>query len=231
MTTASNASTVVPPESWRGRLGVVRGAAIALYALLSANIAVAAIAFSDELDRHSLYERAKSKPWTITLSEVHAAEHRLDTVNVIALSVVIATAVAFALWAWAAYSRLGELGYERRSSSAWAVAAWFVPIANLFMPKRIVNDLVDAEVSRRGVSAETVSLRRWATAWWVAWLASLGAGFVANSMDKNVKTIDDALGASAAYLARNVVFVVAAVLAIFAVGFITHQQRELTSVR
>jgi hypothetical protein len=231
MTTASSSSNIVPAESRRRHLGVVRGAAIALYTLLSANIALAVVGFSAELDHHSLFERAKSEPWTITLREVHAAEQRVDTVNAIAIGLLVSTAVAFALWAWAAYARLGELGYERRYSSAWAGAAWFVPIANLFMPKRIVNDLVDAEVSRRGVTTETVSLRRWATAWWTAWLASVGLGFVAHGMENNAKTIDDALGASNAYMVRDVVFVVAAVLAIFAVAFVTRQQRELTSVR
>jgi Domain of unknown function (DUF4328) len=231
MTTASSSSNVVPSESGRDRLGVVRGAAVSLYALLSVNIVVAAVSFSDELDRHSLYERAKSKPWTITLGEVHAAQERIDSVHAITIGVLVATGVAFAIWLWAAYSRLGALGYERRYGSGWALGAWFLPIANLFIPKRIVNDLVDADVSRRGVTTETVSLRRWATAWWTAWLVSLGVGFVTHGMENNAKTIDDALGASTAYMVRDVVFAVAAVLAIFAVVFVTHQQRELTSVR
>src|SRR5215212_2388269 len=117
MTSASASSNVAPGTSKVDRLRVLRGAAVALYTLLAADIAVAAIAFSDELDRHSLYERAKSKPWTIMLSDVRAAEHRVDTINAIAIGLFIVTAVAFALWTWAAYSRLGELGYERRYGS------------------------------------------------------------------------------------------------------------------
>jgi hypothetical protein len=231
MTIEPDSNSVVPLESGRDRLRVVRGAAIALYALLSANIAFAAIAFGHELDRHSLFERAKSKPWTITLDEVRAVNDRVDALNAIFLGLVVATAIAFAVWTWAAYSRLGALGYERRYSSTWAAGGWFVPFANLFIPKRIVNDLVDAEVPRRGVTAATVTLRRWTMAWWVAWIASLAFGWVVNNMDDNVKTIDDGLNASSAFMLRSVVLAVAAVLAILAVCFVTRQQRALSSVR
>ncbi len=224
-------SSPVLPTARPDRLLVVRGAAIALYVLLSANIAVAVIAFSDELDRHSLYERVKSKPWTITFREVNAAQHRVDTVNAIAIGLVVATAVGFALWAWAAYSRLGALGYERRSSSAWALGAWFLPVANLFIPKRIVNDLVEADVPRHGVTMTTVWTRRWVTAWWAAWIASLAVGFTVNRMADNAKTVDAALSASNAFMVRSAVLVVAAVLAIVAVCTVTLQQRDLSSVR
>lgn len=230
MSIETNSSPVLPTAR-PDRLLVVRGAAIALYALLSANIAVAVIAFSDELDRHSLYERAGSKPWTITLSEVNAAQHRVDTVNGIKIGLIVTTAVGFALWAWAAYSRLGALGYERRYSSGWALGAWFLPVANLFIPKRIVNDLVEAEVSRHGVTMTTIWTRRWVTAWWVAWIASLAVGFVVNRMSENATTLDTALSASNAFMFRSAVLVVAAVLAIVAVCTVTLQQRQLSSVR
>jgi hypothetical protein len=215
----------------RDRLGIMRGAAISLYVLLSINIAMAVVAFTDELDRHSLYERAKSKPWTITVSDVHAAQDRVDTVNAIAIGVLVATALAFAIWAWAAYSRLGALGYERRYGSGWALGAWFLPVANLFIPKRIVNDLVEADVSRRGVTMATVTLRRWTTAWWAAWVVSLGIGFVTNGLSNSAKTIDEALNASTAFMVRSVVIAVAAALAVVVVRLVTRQQRDLSPVR
>jgi hypothetical protein len=231
MTTASPSDHVVPVESGRDRLRILRGASVALYTLLSLDLVLTVVAFRDEVDRHSLYQRVKSKPWTVTLAEARAVEHRVDTVNAISLVLFVATAVGFAVWLWAAYSRLGELGYDRRHGSGWAIGAWFLPVANLFMPRRIVNDLVDAEVSRHGETMSTVSLRRWTTAWWMTWLVAIGVGCVVNSMNSRAQTVDAALSASVGFMVRCVAFAAAAVLAIVAVRLVTRQQRELTSVR
>jgi hypothetical protein len=73
----------------------------------------------------------------------------------------------------------------------------------------------------------TVSLHRWMIAWWMAWILALIVGFVSNSMQRNATTLDAALGASNAFMARCVALIVAAVLAICMVHFFTKRQREL----
>jgi hypothetical protein len=226
MTHAQHSTDTAPRTRATGTT-LLRSASIALYVFLGFDIVVAALAFSDETDRHSLYERARSKPWTITLGEIRSAQDRVDLVNAIAIAASIATVVAFALWTWAAYSRLATLRYERRYSTAWAVAAWFVPFVNFVVPKRVVTDLVDVDEERNGVTTTTVSLHRWAIAWWGAWILALLVGVVSNSMQKNAKTIDDALGASNAFMVRCAFLVIAAVLGICMVCFVTRRQREL----
>src|SRR5206468_2641399 len=84
---------VVPVESCGDRLRILRGASVALYTLLSLDLVLTVVAFRDEVDRHSLYQRVKSKPWTVTLAEARAVEHRVDTVNAISLVLLVAIGV------------------------------------------------------------------------------------------------------------------------------------------
>jgi hypothetical protein len=217
----------IAPRTRRSGTALLRSASIGLTVMLGIDIVVAALAFSDETDRHRLYERAQSKPWTITIDEVRAAQDRVDTVNAIAIAAGIATAVAFALWTWTAYSRLATLRYERRYSTAWAVVAWFIPFVNFVVPKRVVTDLVDVDEECNGVTTTTASLHRWTIAWWGAWILTLIVGFVTNSMQNNATTLDAALEASNAFMARCVFLVIAAAVGIGMVHFVTQRQREL----
>jgi hypothetical protein len=216
---------------WRDRLFAFRGAAFALYGLLGVNIVVAAAAFATCVDQRSLLTKVRTEPWTVTLDQVHTVADRTDVVNGFAIGTVVLTAIAFAVWTWLAYSRLAEFGYARRLGAGWALGAWFVPVANLYLPKRIIDDLVDAGTSPESLTAETVSLRRWTTAWWAAWIITVISGFVARNMQGNAKTIDTAMSAATAYMVRDVLVVVSAMLAIVAVHRVTRQQRELVVSR
>ena len=136
MTNAANPNSIDTTDTLaRGSgTGFLRSAAIGLYVCLGIDVVVAAVAFSDETDRHPLYERAQSKPWTVTVTQVRDAQDRVDMMNGVMITVGIATVVAFVLWTWAAYSRLATLRYERRYSTAWAVGVWFVPFVNFVVP-------------------------------------------------------------------------------------------------
>lgn len=49
--------------------------------------------------------------------------------------------VLWLMWFAAAVERLPSLGIQPRQTAAMSVVWWFIPIANLFMPKRTTNDL------------------------------------------------------------------------------------------
>jgi hypothetical protein len=144
---------------------------------------------------------------------------------------MVAVAIGFAVWSWLAYSRIVELGYEHRLRPGWALGAWFIPFANLYLPKRIIDDLVDAGSSPEAVTTATISLRRWTTAWWASWVVTFVSGVIAHQMEKNAKTLDAAMAATTAYMVRDVLLLVAAVLAIVSVHRMTRQQRALAVAR
>lgn len=60
---------------------------------------------------------------------------------VLALVACLPSLILWLIWYAAAVSRLPALGIAPRQSPGASVVWWFVPIANLFMPKRTTNDL------------------------------------------------------------------------------------------
>ena len=110
--------------------------------------------------------------------------------------------------------RLGRRQPERYIGLGWAIAAWFVPIVNLFLPKRIVGELIHGATAGPDDLPTVVRLNRWTTAWWTSWLLTLAAGVIAHLASNSADTANRALGATWTYLVRDVLLVVSAVLAI-----------------
>jgi Domain of unknown function (DUF4328) len=198
-----------------------------VYVLLGANIALAAVAFVAGMDLHSFYERAKSRPWTLTLAQLRHEQARADTINAIAVALMVATAIAFAIWTWLAYSRVAAQGYEHRFARGWAAGGWFVPFVNLYRPKQIIDEIVDAGRS----TGEVVVVRRWTTAWWAAWIVTLVGGWIVSVMETSATKVDDAMGAVTAVMVRDVMLALTAVLAVVSVHHITRQLRALDARR
>ena len=210
-------------RAWRA----LNAAAFALYGLLAANIAVAAVAMAVTLDQRSLLVQYRNRPSSVTVGDVDALQHRVDSINGIGTWLIVATAVGFATWATWAYARLGRRQPERYLGLGWAIAAWFVPIVNLFLPKRIVGELVHGATAGPDDLPTVVRLNRWTAAWWTSWLLTLAAGVIAHLASNSADTADRALGATWTYLVRDVLLVVAALLAIRCVQLLTARSRSL----
>ncbi len=78
-----------------------------------------------------------------------------------ALAVVVVTTVH------RAHRNLARLRLQTSMKGGWVIAGWFVPFANLILPRRAVRDVVDA--------GEALDGSRWGSrmvdVWWIAWLA------------------------------------------------------------
>jgi hypothetical protein len=53
----------------------------------------------------------------------------------------VSSGLLFSVWMFAAYHDVGALGVRRRWATGWAVGSWLVPLANLWWPKRIVDEM------------------------------------------------------------------------------------------
>lgn len=109
------------------------------------------------------------------LASVSRIDRLLITVmNPAALAQVIILCVALPLFVFWIYRMqvntfaLGILGL--RYTPAWAVGWCFVPIANLWMPYRVMRDLWCA--NRNPGEWQYDSPSRWLIVWWLLWLAS-----------------------------------------------------------
>ena len=77
--------------------------------------------------------------------------------------------------------------FERRYSRGMAVGGWFIPIGNLFVPKRLISEIeqvvsVGANPEKSGFSFKSQSIRASGTWWWGLWMASAVVGRAASSI-------------------------------------------------
>lgn len=93
----------------------------------------------------------------------------LDLAGAPYLVALLAAAVLVIIWTWRVRKNLDAFpGAEPTSSAGWAIAGWLVPVANLFMPYRVV-----ANVARDSLWKFTTP---WlVNLWWGAWLVYLFA--------------------------------------------------------
>jgi uncharacterized protein DUF4328 len=158
-----------PPSAAAAPTGVMRdfepidGKARVAIVLLALSMAGAALRVP------LLFDRAAS---TAALRESNSTLIGLSTFSSL---VFVGAIIAFAVWFKAAYDNLGPFGATNlRYTPGWAIGGWFIPIANLFIPKQIANDIWRASDPNLPVDQG----ERWKlepkpallNVWWMAWI-------------------------------------------------------------
>lgn len=111
--------------------------------------------------------------------------------------------------------------FGHSKSRAWAGWGWFVPVVNLWFPRRVMLDIWEAS-GPVGVRSATGLVNAWWTFWIIGLIADR-AGFTAYRRAETAQEIHDAVGQ---VMFADVVDVVAAVLAILVVLKLTRMQNE-----
>jgi hypothetical protein len=107
--------------------------------------------------------------------ERHAADALLGAAALVFLALLVATGIAFIVWMWRSAKNNELLDRIRpRYTSGWSIGGWFIPIANLWIPVRIMHDLWQGSDPEVGNYSSWRGLRRtpligW---WWGLYLAS-----------------------------------------------------------
>jgi len=167
-----------------------------------------------------LFERVRDGK-TVSLAEATAADDRRLFMTVVFVILVVLTAVAWLMWQHRSQSNVRALGVPVGFSPGWAVGWWFIPIANLWQPFRAVRELWRAS----DAAAHTVDDGRSTSllGWW--WAVYLVAGFLQPSLlGGSDPTIDRLIASDYQEIASDLLWVVAAVLAIFVVRGIRARQ-------
>jgi eukaryotic-like serine/threonine-protein kinase len=87
--------------------------------------------------------------------------------------------ILLVVWTYQAHAATAELSPGPRSwSSGWAVGAWFVPVANLLLPKLVLNEVERISLAPRAGGAVQYGWQRRAVLavgwwWWVPYVAGL----------------------------------------------------------
>ncbi|MET7906839.1 DUF4328 domain-containing protein [Streptomyces avermitilis] len=144
---------------------------------------------------------------------------------------LIATMIVFLVWFYRVRVNAEVFAPDRQSKSrGWAIGGWFVPVVNLWFPRRIALDIWDASgpdalwdgdlaVAPRPSHARV-------NAWWTVWVVSLLADRAASTAYRKAETAPEIQKAAGQMLFSDVVDMVAAVLAILFVLRLTRMQDE-----
>jgi Domain of unknown function (DUF4328) len=147
----------------------------------------------------ALLNRAARNVFSVSRADVLASDHRIDTFTAVQIAALVVTGVVFIIWFHRAYQQVRALGGEMRYSDGWAIGSWFIPIANLWIPKKLANDIWwgSGPPEERSWPAYPALL----TAWWLAWiLAGMGARAYGTG---DVNSVDGALRTNLAASCRS----------------------------
>jgi hypothetical protein len=170
----------------------------------------------------------------VGLQELRDSDDRVAATGLLQMGAYFACTVAFLVWYGRAYRNLERLGLRGlRFGKRWAIAYWFIPIANLFRPKQVMNDIwrgSDPDLPARAhhwQHGHVPALLHW---WWGLWLlsSSVSNALFRRSLD-SAQTPDDAVSIATSYVVIDVVDIVPAILAILVVRRITARQEERRS--
>lgn len=155
---------------------------------------------------------------------VERKAERADRLNAVAglvqTAVLLSTAVVFLVW----FHRVRVNAevfhpFGHRKKRGWAVGGWFVPVVNLWFPRRIALDIWDASSPWGAPRSHGL-----VNGWWAGWLISFGAGEFGSRAYRAADTAPEIRQAVGQVLFADAVDVVAAVLAILFVLTLTRMQ-------
>ena len=165
----------------------------------------------------------------VTQDDLDTTDLREGIVALLTLIAFVVAVVTFIRWFRRAYLNLRALGATNlRFPTAWTIAAWFVPIWNLFRPKQIANDIwrgsdpdVRPDQAPHWEGADVPALFQW---WWGFYLVSTWLENVSFRVELAANDLDGYQNAAAVTMAVDSVEAVAGILAVLVVSRTTRRQ-------
>ncbi|MES5816545.1 DUF4328 domain-containing protein [Streptomyces sp. RG80] len=141
------------------------------------------------------------------------------TVQTVAL---LTTAVVFLCWFHRVRVNAEVFSpYGHTKKRGWAIGGWFVPIVNLWYPRRITLDIWEASSPWGAPRPHGL-----VSTWWTFWIISLLSGRSAATAYRRAESAEEIQDAVGQMLFSDAVDIVAAALAIAVVLRLTRMQHE-----
>lgn len=190
--------------------------------LLALGIAAAAVDLGYDIHLLVLLDAVVEERSREAVLDMAAAFELGDRILFPTLGIIAVTALAFLVWVYRANANTHALGFaDLKFRPGWAVGWWFVPIANLIQVPRVMLELYRVALAgdpaaRRGhiCSAPVI-------VWWLLILFANGADRYGAGRIGSGEGFEPLRQALIAYIAGDVMFLAAAVLAIWLVGRIS----------
>lgn len=212
----------VPGHSLRSPVGL----SYAVTALLGCVVVVDLLIIAASLNMRALMDEVASGG-TVDFDEGDArrADLAMAGTSVLYLVALVATAAVFIIWFHRVRQNAEVFAPDtQRRSAGWAIGAWFIPLANLWIPRGIAADVLRA--SQSNPYAGAVRHIGLLNAWWGTWVgAAVFDRYVSKAYAKaqDADAIHDAAGLVMTSAGLDLV---AAVLAILFVRRLTAAQHS-----
>jgi hypothetical protein len=215
--TTSTAPWPVQEQRWRSTTGL-RTALTWLLGFDAIVAAASAAGFAHRVVVTGAYERG-----TASVGDVHHAGDAISTIAGIGALPSLATVVVFIIWQWRSANNANALGTLRpRYTPGWSIAGWFIPVANLVIPVRVMQDLWQSADPDAHDHADWRTLPRSSLVggWWTAFLLStvLDLNITGNVSTSELRLLDGV------HMTGHGVRFVAALLTVLVVRHITERQ-------
>ncbi|MFF2405264.1 DUF4328 domain-containing protein [Streptomyces sp. NPDC058092] len=215
---------VAPQQYLRSPNGLAKAVAVLLMVVAVADL----LAVAAGLNIRLLLGAAQDNDFaTYDEAEATLADNLYGTAGALQGVMTLATGIVFIIW-----FRRVRMNAEvfdpsvQPMSPGWAVGAWFVPVANLVLPRRIAGGIWTASAqtnpdgSWRTVPATTMNL------WWGTWVCSLAFSWVTSRQYAGAEETQEIIDAVGLVMASDALDIVAAGLAIHFVRKLTRMQGE-----
>ncbi|RAJ50907.1 uncharacterized protein DUF4328 [Streptomyces sp. PsTaAH-130] len=155
------------------------------------------------------------------IDRAHHADTFYNAASVAQGITLVATVAVYLCWLWRVRTNAEVFApHGHRMKRGWAIGGWFVPIGNLWLPRRVVVDVWRASVPP-GARVRTTPVN----AWWTLWVLSLLLGRFAGRQYDDAHAPDELADAARQMLFSDAVDAAAAILAVLVVVHLTRMQR------
>ncbi|WP_374776963.1 DUF4328 domain-containing protein [Streptomyces sp. NBC_01310] len=218
-------SPYAAPDVKGVRLRAPVGLAIALTVLFPLVIGLAAYAVYADWNMRTLMERLLADSAAVSDAELDRGQRLTGLVGTIQGNALIVTGIVFIVWFHRVRTNAEVFAPGTdKLSLGWAIGAWFIPLANLWLPYRIAvttwgsSTPLGADGGHRRFPLTLVNL------WWGVFVLSRLLGWYGGMSYSRAQSPDAVRDAATTMLVGDVLDIVAAILAVLFVRRLTAMQ-------
>lgn len=192
------------------------GLSWAVCVLLGLVIAIDAFSIYAEVNLHSLMGQVLAEnSGAFTDQDAERADTLLSLTGSMQVAVLLPTGVVFIVWFYRARvnAEVFVPGGQRKGRG-WAIGSWFIPIANLWIPRQIAVDIWEASIQRTSDGSVRQASYGVLNAWWTLWVATVILDRGASRMYLRAEEPEELREAAVVLIVSDLVQIAAAVLAI-----------------
>ncbi|MEU0003059.1 DUF4328 domain-containing protein [Streptomyces sp. NPDC006314] len=209
----------VPGAVPRSPVGLGRAAAALLGLVIAADLFAV---WADVVEMNVAGDLADGVTGSDVLDRADRADSLYRGAGVAQVTALLATMAVYLCWLWRVRVNAEVFNPGGQSKArGWTIGGWFVPVVNLWFPRRITLDIWDSSAAWADRPGHAL-----VNSWWFVWIVSLFADRAAATMYRRADTAAALRDAARQMLFSDAFDIVAAVLAILVVLKITRMQHE-----